>query len=61
MQIISLVIIDLLSSGTGEEEQLREYLFDHPGCSNAATHMLGCMELQLAVSVGDERASKPKT
>jgi hypothetical protein len=39
----------------GREEQLTEYICDHPGCSNIATHMLGAVvELRILAAVCDE-------
>ena len=39
----------------GSEERLTEYLCDHPGCPNIATHVLGAVvELRLMAAVCDE-------
>ena len=39
----------------GQEEKLREYLCDYPGCPNVATHILGCIvELRLLAAVCEE-------
>ncbi len=44
-----------LTDSDGREEQLTEYFCDSPGCSNVATHALGCItELRLFVAVCDE-------
>ena len=44
-----------LTAPDGHEEKLTEYLCDYPGCSNPATHMLGCIvELRVMAAVCDE-------
>jgi hypothetical protein len=44
----------------GGEEELAEYLCDHPGCPNPATQVLGCIrELTAGVAVCAEHAPKP--
>ena len=51
-----------LTTPDGHEEQLTEYLCDHPGCPNIATHMLGVIvELRLIASVCDQHLPKPQT
>ncbi len=48
-----------LTTPDGREELLTEYVCDHPGCPNIATHVLGCvMELGLVSAVCDEHAHK---
>ena len=48
-----------LRTPDGREELLIEYLCDHPGCPNIATHALGCArELGLVTAVCDEHVSK---
>ena len=43
----------------GREEQLSEYICDHPGCPNIGTHMLGVVvELRICAVVCDEHAPK---
>jgi hypothetical protein len=50
-----------LRTPDGREELLTEYLCDHPGCPNIATHALGCArELALVTAVCDEHARKPR-
>jgi len=45
----------------GREEELKEYLCDHPGCPNVATHVLGCIvELRLFASVCEEHVPRPQ-
>ena len=45
----------------GQEEKLMEYLCDHPGCPNIATHELGCLvELRVRAAVCDEHVPKPQ-
>jgi len=45
----------------GREEQLIEYLCDHPGCPNIATQLLGCVqEVGLSAVVCEEHAPKPR-
>jgi hypothetical protein len=49
-----------LATPDGREEALTEYLCDHPGCPNIATHVLGCVsEIRLASVVCDDHAPKP--
>jgi len=49
-----------LTTPDGHEEKLTEYLCDHPGCPNIATHMLGVIaELRLMASVCDHHLPKP--
>jgi len=49
-----------LTTPDGHEEKLTEYLCDHPGCPNIATHMLGVIaELRLMASVCDQHLPKP--
>jgi len=49
-----------LKTPDGEDEILREYLCDHPGCPNVAIHMLGCIvELRLMAMVCEEHAPSP--
>ena len=51
-----------MTTPDGREEVLTEYLCDHPGCSNIATHVLGYVaELRLAAAVCDEHAPKAKS
>jgi hypothetical protein len=51
-----------MTTQDGREEVLTEYLCDHPGCSNIATQVLGCVvELCLAAAVCDEHAPKPQS
>jgi hypothetical protein len=41
----------------GREEQISEYICDHPGCPNIATHLLGVVvELRICASVCDEHS-----
>jgi hypothetical protein len=48
-----------LTTPDGHEELLIDYLCDHPGCPNIATHVLGCaLDLRLAAAVCDEHAPK---
>jgi hypothetical protein len=50
-----------LTTPDGREEQLTEYLCDHPGCPNIATQVLGCAkDLGLVAAVCDEHVSKPR-
>jgi hypothetical protein len=50
-----------LTTPDGREEQLTEYLCDHPGCPNIATHVLGwVVELRMMAAVCDEHAPKPR-
>ncbi len=46
----------------GREEILSEYLCDHPGCPNVATHILGCVvEISAVAMVCEEHAGqKPR-
>jgi hypothetical protein len=49
-----------LTTPDGREELLTEYLCDHPGCPNIATHVLGCVrEVGVAAAVCDEHAPQP--
>jgi hypothetical protein len=51
-----------LKTPDGREEELTEYLCDHPGCPNIATQVLGCVaELRLVAAVCDEHAPKPRS
>ena len=48
-----------LTGPDGREEELREYLCDHPGCPNIATHVLGCIaELRVLASVCEEHVPR---
>ena len=50
-----------LTAPDGREEEIAEYLCDHPGCPNVATHMLGCVkEIGLRAAVCEEHAPKPQ-
>jgi len=50
-----------LTTPDGREEQLAEYLCDHPNCPNIATHVLGCVrEIGTVAAVCDEHAPKPR-
>ena len=50
-----------LTAPDGQEEKLTEYLCDYSGCSNPATHMLGCIvELRVMAAVCDEHVPKPQ-
>jgi hypothetical protein len=50
-----------LKTPDGHEEQLREYLCDHPGCPNVATQILGVIvELRQMAMVCAEHAPKPQ-
>ena len=50
-----------LTTPDGREELLTEYLCDHPGCPNIATHVLGRVrELGLVSAVCDQHAPKPR-
>lgn len=45
----------------GREEELAEYICDATGCTNVASHVLGCVkELGLAVAVCSEHAAARK-
>jgi len=49
-----------LTTPDGHEEKLTEYICDHPGCPNIATHMLGVIvALRVSASVCDEHLPKP--
>jgi hypothetical protein len=51
-----------LKTPDGREELLTEYLCDHPGCHNIATHVLGCaIELRMMAAVCDEHVPKPRS
>jgi hypothetical protein len=48
-----------LTTPAGHEEELREYLCDHPGCPNIATEILGgIVELRQVAAVCAEHAPK---
>ncbi len=50
-----------LTTPDGREELLTEYLCDHPGCPNIATHVLGYVrELGVVSAVCDDHASQPQ-
>jgi hypothetical protein len=50
-----------LKTPDGREELLTEYLCDHPGCPNIATHALGFVkEVGAMAAVCDEHAPKPQ-
>jgi hypothetical protein len=43
----------------GREEELTEYMCDHPDCPNIATQVLGCLrELRLMAAVCEAHAAK---
>jgi hypothetical protein len=43
----------------GREEELTEYMCDHPNCPNIATHVLGFLrELRLMAAVCEVHAAK---
>ena len=43
----------------GHEEELTEYLCDHPGCPNFATQVLGCIrELRAYAAVCEQHAAQ---
>jgi hypothetical protein len=43
----------------GREEELTEYMCDHPNCPNIATKVLGCLvEIRAMVAVCDVHATK---
>jgi len=51
-----------LTTCDGHEEKLAEYICDHPGCPNIATHMLGCIvELRQIAMVCDLHLPEPKS
>jgi hypothetical protein len=51
-----------LKTPDGGEELLTEYLCDHPGCPNIATHALGFVrEVGAKAAVCDEHAPKPRS
>ena len=48
-----------LKTPDGNEEELREYICDFSGCSNVATHVIGCVvELGQVVKVCAEHIPK---
>jgi hypothetical protein len=50
-----------ITAPDGREEKLTEYICDHPGCPNVATHVLGYVkEIGLAAAVCDDHAPKIK-
>ena len=55
----SVVIKTGLKTPDGYEEELREYICDFSGCSNVATHVIGCVvELGQVVVVCTEHAPR---
>jgi hypothetical protein len=51
-----------LMTPDGHEELLTEYMCDHSGCPNIATHVLGCvMDVRLAAVVCEEHAPEPQS
>jgi hypothetical protein len=51
-----------LTTPDGREEQLTEYVCDHPGCPNIATHALGFVrEVGAMAAVCDEHARRPQS
>jgi hypothetical protein len=44
----------------GREEELTEYLCDHPNCPNIATRVFGCRELGLMAAVCEVHAVKAR-
>jgi len=50
-----------LTTPDGREEQITEYLCDHPGCPNVATRVLGYVkEIGLRVAVCQEHVPEHK-
>jgi hypothetical protein len=55
LSIPAVTITTGLATPDGREESLTEYICDHPGCPNIATHVLGCVrEISLGSVVCDE-------
>jgi hypothetical protein len=51
-----------LTTPDGREELITEYLCDHQGCPNIASHVLGCVrEVGIVSAVCDEHAPRPRS